>query len=95
MSPRQRFAIGALAAVVVVASCQSPINIRHDADPNANFSSYRSYAWISNDPLIGPRPGRVGPANGRLSVPPRPTARPTAGRPRIMRPRDCVRLSPR
>ena len=38
----------------------SPIRTEHDSDPTADFAKYRSFAWISEDPVMGPRPGVAG-----------------------------------
>jgi len=43
-------ALGALA-------CASPIQTDHDASPNADFSRYTSYAWVSEAPLSGAAAG--------------------------------------
>jgi len=43
--------------LLVFAACASPIHTSHDSDPEADFSSYRTWAWISEQPLIGPTPG--------------------------------------
>ena len=42
---------------LVLAACASPIHTEHDSDPEADFAKYRSFAWISEDPLMEPRPG--------------------------------------
>jgi hypothetical protein len=47
----------ALSCSLVLVACASPIRTEHDFDPEASFAKYRSFAWISEDPLIGPRPG--------------------------------------
>jgi hypothetical protein len=46
-----------LACALVLAACASPIRTEHDADPAADFTKYRSFAWISQDPVMGPTPG--------------------------------------
>ena len=42
---------------LVLAACASPIHTSHDSDPEADFGRYRTWAWISQEPLIGPTPG--------------------------------------
>jgi hypothetical protein len=50
--------VGALVSwVLVLAACASPIHTSHDSDPEADFGRYRSWAWISEQPLIEPTPG--------------------------------------
>ena len=46
-----------LAAAIGLPACET-IKVTHDADPNADFSRYRSWAWISQEPLIQPQPGQ-------------------------------------
>lgn len=45
---------GWLLAPLLLAGCAS-MNVSSDQYPAADFSGYRSYAWISEDPLIRPR----------------------------------------
>lgn len=47
----------ALACALALTACASPIRTEHDSDPQANFAKYRSFAWISEDPVMGPSPG--------------------------------------
>lgn len=56
--PPHRLAVaGLLAWLLFPAACESPISVQHDSDPQADFTKFRSYAWISEEPLIGPEPG--------------------------------------
>ena len=48
-------------ALLLAAACASPIKIAHDSDPEADFSRYKSYAWIKAGPLIGPSAGEGRP----------------------------------
>jgi len=50
----------ASACLLVVTACASSIRTENDFDPGADFAKYRSFAWISEEPLIGPRPGVAG-----------------------------------
>ncbi len=43
--------------LLVLAACASPIRTSHDSDPEADFASYGTWAWISEKPLIGPTAG--------------------------------------
>ena len=45
------------------AACTSPIKTAHDADPEADFSRYQSYAWIKDGPLIDPSTGEASPGS--------------------------------
>jgi hypothetical protein len=42
-----------IAAVLLLAGCASQMRVRTDFDPKADFSNYRTFAWMSDDPLIG------------------------------------------
>ena len=53
-------AVCALVCALVLTACMSPIRTEHDSDPTADFAKYRSFAWISEDPVMGPRPGVAG-----------------------------------
>ena len=53
-------AVCALVCALVLTACMSPIRTEHDSDPAADFAKYRSFAWISEDPVMGPRPGVAG-----------------------------------
>jgi len=50
-------AVCALGCALVLSACASPMRIEHDSDPTADFARYRSFAWISEDPVMGPSPG--------------------------------------
>ncbi len=50
----------ALTCALVLTACASPIRTQHDSDPEADFAKYRSFTWISEDPVMGPRPGVAG-----------------------------------
>jgi len=54
---RDSKAVCTLACALVLTACASPIRTEHDSDPEADFAKYRSFAWISEDPLMGPSPG--------------------------------------
>lgn len=47
-----------LAATLLVASC-SNIKTVHDRDPSADFGTYRTWAWVSDDSLIRPKAGEA------------------------------------
>ena len=57
--PRRSFACIAGMVVLLGAACTSPIKTTYDSDPEANFSHYKSYAWIKDGPLIGPSAGEA------------------------------------
>jgi hypothetical protein len=40
--------------ILVVAACAGPIKTSFDLDPDADFSRYKTFAWISDDPIIEP-----------------------------------------
>jgi hypothetical protein len=48
--------------VILGAACASPIKTAHDSDPEADFTRYKSYAWIKDGPLIGPSAGEGRPS---------------------------------
>ncbi len=50
-------AVCTLLCALVLTACASPIRTEHDSDPDADLAKYRSFAWISEDPLMGPSPG--------------------------------------
>ena len=52
-------AVCTLVCALVLTACASPIRTQHDSDPEADFAKYRSFAWISEDPVMWPRPGVV------------------------------------
>ena len=43
---------GALGASLAFLACETPINVAIDVDPDAHLDAFKSYAWISPDPLI-------------------------------------------
>ncbi len=45
-----------LVAALWFSGCET-IAVTHDADANVDFASYRSWAWISEEPLIQPQAG--------------------------------------
>ena len=47
--PRRVVACIAGMALILGAACASPIKTTHDFDPDANFSRYKTYAWIPHD----------------------------------------------
>ena len=50
-------ALGASMAMLLPA-CTN-IRVVHDSDPEADFAGYRTWAWITEEPLIGPKAGEV------------------------------------
>jgi hypothetical protein len=46
-----------VAVMLIVAACASTIQSRSDYDPAQDFSKYRTYAWLADDPPIAPRDG--------------------------------------
>ena len=58
-----------LAAVLLLAGCASQMRVRSDFDPDADFSQYRTFAWMAEDPLIGgDDEGGVSPLNRQRIV---------------------------
>ena len=47
----------ALGCALALTACAGSIRTEHDFDPGADFATYRSFAWISDDPVMGPAPG--------------------------------------
>lgn len=45
-----------LVAVVLLAACATTLPVRMDYDRQADFSGYRTFTWISDNPLIGSNP---------------------------------------
>ena len=45
-------AFAAIALWLALGACETPILVETDVDPEADFGSFESYAWISPDPLI-------------------------------------------
>lgn len=43
----------------LIAACQTPITTHHEYDREARFGEYKSFAWITEDPLIRPVAGVV------------------------------------
>jgi Domain of unknown function (DUF4136) len=59
-----------LAAVLFVAGCAATLQARSDHDASQNFSHYHTFAWMADEPMVGP-PGevnRVSPLNRRRIV---------------------------
>jgi hypothetical protein len=57
----------AAAFLILQGGCATPLVPHADHDPAQNFSGYRTFAWIADDPMIAP-PGdgaRVSPLNRR------------------------------
>lgn len=54
-----------LAPLLLLAACAT-LSVSSDQYPQADFSGYRSYAWIAADPLIRPRGAQADP--GALTV---------------------------
>ena len=48
----------AIGIASLLAAC-STIKTVHDSDPSADFTRYRTWAWISDENLIGPKAGEV------------------------------------
>jgi len=63
VQPRRVVACLAGMALLLGAACASPIKTAHDSDPEADFSRYKSYAWIKDGPLIGPSVGAASPSS--------------------------------
>jgi len=59
VQPRCSLVCIAGVALVLGSACTSPIKTAHDADPEADFTRYESYAWIQEGPLIGPGTGEA------------------------------------
>ena len=51
-----------LAAVSVLSACASPVNTESTVNPKVDITGYRSFAWISDKPLVA-RIGDSKPAN--------------------------------
>ena len=49
----------AVSGTCLALACASPIKTAFDADPSVNMTSYKTYAWISADSLIGPTEGVI------------------------------------
>ena len=49
-----------LLAALGLAACETPIKTDHDFDPSAKLHEFRTYSWISPDPLMEPQPGTSG-----------------------------------
>ena len=60
--PRRTLACIAGMSLLLAAACASPIKVEHDSDPAADFTRYKSYAWIKAGPLIGPSTGEEKPS---------------------------------
>jgi hypothetical protein len=59
-----------IAALALLGGCATPLTARSDYDRAQDFSTYRSYAWIADDPLVtapGEAP-RLSPLNRRRIV---------------------------
>jgi len=54
---RLSFRIRALAPLLLLAACAT-MSVTSDKYPQADFSGYRTFAWIAADPLIRPRNGQ-------------------------------------
>ena len=44
-------------ALLAAAGCQTPIKGHHEYDPEAPFASYRTWAWITDAPILRPSAG--------------------------------------
>jgi hypothetical protein len=57
--------VATLLGVVILASCAHRHVVRSDFDPKADFTTYRSFTWMSDNPLIRPdgRGTEVSPLN--------------------------------
>lgn len=51
--------VAMLLVALAVGACATTIQSRSDYDPAQDFSGYRTYAWLADDPLIVPRGGDV------------------------------------
>ena len=52
-------------AAVALSACATKIAAKYDADPDANFERYETYAWISESPHIAAAGQRVNPLNSQ------------------------------
>ena len=59
MSASRVRAAGFIFCIFALVACAGPIKTTHDFDPDANFSGYRTFAWISADPIILPSAGNM------------------------------------
>jgi len=48
-----------VAVTVVLAACASGFTASHDSDPEHDFGGYRTYAWISDHPMIVGETSRI------------------------------------
>ncbi len=48
------------AVLLVLSACTYPIRTRYDADPAADFSQYRNYAWVPHHSAVPPSGARHG-----------------------------------
>jgi hypothetical protein len=55
MNPTIAWKAGCAVALLLLAGCASFLSVNSDKYPQADFSGYRSYAWIDSDPQIRPR----------------------------------------
>jgi len=53
------FAAASLAPMLLAPGCQSPIKTSYDLDPEADFSRYQTFAWVSQEPLIKSAQGQT------------------------------------
>jgi hypothetical protein len=51
-----------IAALVLLAGCATTLTARSDYDRSKDFSGLRSYAWITDDPIVTP-PGEASPVS--------------------------------
>ena len=52
MKTQLKIAGTAFATSLLLAGCTTVPNISYDSDPTQNFSSYRTFAWASDNPMI-------------------------------------------
>ena len=52
---------------LALVGCASPIKIAHDMDPEVDFSKFKTFAWISDEPLIKPAEGLTAGAGARVN----------------------------
>jgi hypothetical protein len=59
--------IGAAAGAVLTAGCATTLKAQSDHDRTQNFSSYHTYSWMADQPMIAPADevARVSPLNRR------------------------------
>ena len=52
--------IALLGLIGLLAGCQT-VETHHDSDPNAPFDTYKTFAWVTEEPMIQPGMGAASP----------------------------------